>query len=112
MVAAHPVDTPAGGVTHDSLVKSGAANTLPQLGFQVEGFLAVAVGHQFEPDEKAAAADVADVRVLAEALLQSAKQQSAQMPHAREQPIALDRLLHTEGGGDGDGVAGVSVPVL
>src|SRR4030095_16329933 len=112
MVATHPVDATSGGVRYDAFLEADSPNALPQLGFRVERLLRVAVGDQFQPDDKATAADVADMRMLAEALLEPAEQQSAQMPHARQQPVALDRLLNAERGGDRDGVAGVGVGVL
>ena len=112
VVAAPAVDRPAGRIAHQSARHGLGLDPRMQLAGRVEGRAAGPVGDQLQADEQAAAADIADVMMVAEALLQARAQYRALLAHVVQQPLALDGLLHGEGGGTGHGMADVGKAVL
>ena len=69
--------------------------------------------HQLDAPEQAAAADVADVRMIAERVAQQAARSRAPLSRTRgQQSVALDHLLHGERRGASHRVTEVRVAVL
>ena len=63
---------------------------------RIERRLARTVGHEFERAEQAAAADIADMGMLAEPRLEATLQEVAHRDDVREEIVAPDDLLHGE----------------
>ena len=76
------------------------------------GSLVAAILHQLDGLEQSAAAHVADVMVVAEALAQPSHQRLALRFHIGEQVVAPDDPLHGERSGAGQRMAQVGMPVL
>ena len=83
-----------------------------QLALRIERFLGAAVGDQLDALEQAAPAHVADKGMIAEALLQPARQMRALRADVGEQIVAADDALHGERRGAGQRMADVGVAVL
>lgn len=83
-----------------------------QLALGVERGLGVARRDQLEAAEEPPAADVADVGMVAEAVLEAPLETVAQLPHAGQQVAGLDGTLNGQGRGAGGGVADVGMAVL
>jgi len=73
---------------------------------------AAAIGHQLDRPEQAAAPDIADVAVVAEALGQAMLEVAAKLLDAVEQLFLGDDPLHLERGGAGEGMGEIGVSVL
>ena len=86
------------------------ARMQPQRG--IEGRLADAIGDELEADEKSPAANVANVRMLAESVRETPVQARTLSLHCVEQPVARDHLVHGERGGARHRVSDVRMSVL
>ena len=83
-----------------------------QLSRGVERRFADPIRHQLDADEKPAASDVADERVVVQRVAEAAPQLLAARANVFEQTLLFDGLLHGERRGAGDGVADIGVAVL
>src|SRR5262245_52016224 len=66
------------------------------LQFRVERLFDAAIEHQLDAVKQAAPADIADIRMIAETLAQSARQVSTLLAHVGEQVVAINDLLHRQ----------------
>src|SRR5690606_2942427 len=79
---------------------------------RIEWRLGGTVAHVLDGPEQAAAADVSDMVMIGEPLLQPSLQALTLLPDILEQIFTLDRLLHGQGCCAGDGVPHVGMAVL
>src|SRR5262249_4071019 len=112
VVAALTVYRTAHRVHHQAARHRLALDGLVHLEFRREGFLGAAVGDEFDADEKPAAADVPDVRVPAQALLQCRLARPHLAHYVVEQFFLAYHPLHGERRSACDRVTEIGVAVL
>src|SRR4029079_17989109 len=78
---------------------------------RIERRFCVAVADELDADEEAAAANVADMRMLAKPRLQSLHQELALTRHLRQQVLLIDDTLYCQLRGAGRGVSHVGMPM-
>src|SRR5690606_4065695 len=112
VIALHAVDRPAHRIAQEALLQ--ALGLHPRMDTQrgIERAPGRAVLHELDAPEKAAAADVAHVRVLLQAIAQARFQRRRQRAHALDQAALDESALHGESGGARDRVADVGMAVL
>ena len=94
VVAGIAVDRAAHRVNHQPARHRGGLDARVQLQRRIERRLGRAVRHHFQRHEKAAAADVPDMRMAGEARWRPLRRPAPARAHGVEQIVALDHLLH------------------
>src|SRR5262245_39976635 len=112
VVAARAIDGPSHRIHHEAARHRLALDARMQRELGIEGLLAVAIGDQLEALQQAAPAHVADERMIAEALLQPAREICALRRHVREQVVAADDPLHRQTRGAGERMTRIGVAEL
>ena len=112
VVALDAVDRAAHRIDHEALRHRLALDAGVQFQGRIERPLARPVADQLERPEKPAAANVADERVLGEALVQATLEPCAHLDHVGEQPIPSDDVLHRQRRRRGHRMAHIGVAML
>ena len=111
MIALLAIDRAAHGIGGEPAGKGFSFYAFIDLERGGENLLGGTVGDEFERPEQAAAADVADMAVVAEPVVQRGFQALAHQADVFDQIILLDDALHFQGRGAGDGVGLVGLAV-
>src|ERR1041385_7458553 len=112
MIAAAAVHRAASRIAGEAVLECGSLDALVELEGGIERRAAGAIGHQLDGLEQAAAADIADVAVIAEPLGQPALELSPEFPDPLEQLLFVDDALHLERRRAGERVREIGVPML
>ena len=95
-----------------NLVHGGRLHLGVQLVLRGERLFRRPVGHQLDPEEQAAPADVADMVMVGKAGLQRAPQGRTLRLDVVQQAVAFDHMLDGEAGRASYGMPHIGVPVL
>ncbi len=112
MIADAPVDRSAHWIDHQPPVHRGLLDSRVQLVRRIEDLFGLAIGDEFDRLEQTAPANVADVRVIDEALHQALTQSLSLLANALEEVVAANHPLHGKRRGARRGVADVGMAVL
>src|ERR1700722_388432 len=112
MVSPDSVDRAAHRIDHQAARHRFLLYARVQLARGIERSLRTAVGDKLDAAEQPAPSDIADMRIVGEALLQPSLQTFAHRPDIGEQAVAPDDLLNCEAGGCGHRMAHIGMAML
>lgn len=111
VVASTPVGGPRSRIDTQPAFHCGAMDAVGSRVRRCEWGLLIAVGDQLDRPEEAAAANIADIGVIAEAFLQGTLQPLALAPDIRQQAITTDHPLDCQSGRAGNWMAYIAKSV-
>src|SRR5690242_8127566 len=111
VVAALPIDTAARWIADETLLHALLQHTMMEPMPRVEGGLGGAIADQFNADQQAAAANVADMMMVAGPLLERRPQPPSLSLYVLQQGFLANDLLHRQGRRAGHRMTHVGVAV-
>src|SRR4029450_6172760 len=112
VIAGAPVERPAHRVRHQPARHAFALDAEVELQRRIERGFGHPITDELDAEKKSAAANVADVRMVAEALGEARRQRGTARADLGEESVALDDLLHGERCRASDRMAEIRVSVL
>src|SRR5216684_6884275 len=112
MIAAHAIDRAAHRIDHQAAGHRLALDSRVQLQPGIKRRLGAAIGDELEALEQTASAHIAHVGMIAEPLVEPAREVGALRPHVGQQLVAAYHALHGQGRGACKRMTHVSVAML
>src|SRR5437867_1783093 len=112
VIASPPVDRASHRVGHEAAGHTFTLDAEVELQRGIERFLGCPVADDLDAEKKAAAADVADMRMVAETRGEPRGERCTEHAYFGEEAVALDDFLHGERRRASDRMPEIGVPVL